>query len=51
MDAATGKDCRFLESALQNNRKICEPKGSRSTSQDYKENNALYDYSGTLQDI
>jgi hypothetical protein len=35
-DMATGKDCRLVESAINKDRKLCEPKGSAQTKKDFK---------------
>jgi hypothetical protein len=35
-DLVTGKDCRFFESALRKERKICEERGSPETEKDFK---------------
>jgi hypothetical protein len=36
VDLATGKDCRVLEGAVRDDRKICEPRGSPATKKDFK---------------
>ena len=36
LDAATGKDCRFLEGAVRKDREICETPGSPATRSDFK---------------
>lgn len=35
LSAATGKDCRFLESALRSDRGFCEDHGSAATGEDF----------------
>ncbi|MBM3509742.1 MAG: hypothetical protein FJX61_06335 [Alphaproteobacteria bacterium] len=36
LDAATGKDCRILESALRQDRKLCETRGAPATAKDFR---------------
>ena len=36
LDAATGKDCRILESALRQDRKLCETRGAPVTARDFR---------------
>jgi len=36
VDAATGKDCRVIESATRKDRKLCETRGSPATDKDFK---------------
>lgn len=36
LDAATGKDCRILESALRQDRKLCETRGAPATARDFR---------------
>ena len=36
LDVATGKDCRFLEGALREDREICEIPGSPANRMDFK---------------
>jgi hypothetical protein len=36
LDVMTGKDCRFLEGALREDRDICEEPGSAATDEDFK---------------
>jgi hypothetical protein len=41
LDAATGKDCRILESALRQGRKLCETRGAPATAKDFRGLNSL----------
>ena len=36
MDAATGRDCRIIESMVRNDRKLCERNGSPAVKKDWK---------------
>lgn len=36
LDLVTGKDCRFLEGLVREDRKICESPGSPATAEDFK---------------
>ena len=35
-DVVTGKDCRVIEGAVRDDRKICETRNSRATTKDFK---------------
>jgi len=36
VDLATGKDCRLIEGASREDRKVCETRGSAATKKDFK---------------
>ena len=36
LDLATGKDCRLIEAAFRDDRKVCEERGSVATARDFK---------------
>jgi len=36
MDAATGKDCRIIDSMVREDRKLCEPRDSPALEKDWK---------------
>ena len=36
MDAATGQDCRMIDSVIRDDRKLCEPKDSPALEKDWK---------------
>ena len=43
LDLVTGKDCGFLDAALRADRRLCEPRGSPATEDDFAGLAGLFD--------
>ena len=49
LDRVTGKDCRFLDGALREDRDLCEPEGSAATEEDFKGVMTVVNYVRAMQ--
>ena len=49
LDQVTGKDCRFLDGALREDRDLCEPEGAAATEEDFKGVTSVVNYVRAMQ--